>query len=128
MNAELSMTGRWSRRFAGVALHALIWDLPTAAAALMILKLAGAHAIVGDPAGPAIFAALFVMITAALTGLVARKFPRLDPLGLGRVCFNDALSGAEKVDRLRQDGKVWQSLVTQGAFLSLLAILVLTLR
>jgi len=122
------MPHRWPRRLCGLALHALMWSLPTAAGALMLLKLVGASEIVTNPGGPVIFAIGLVLITAALDSLLSPRFPRLFPLGLAKTCFDDTLSTAEKVQRLRQDERVWQSLVAQIGFLSVLAIVLLTVR
>lgn len=127
MSTEI-ISHRWPRRLTGLALHALMWSLPTATGALMLLKLVGASPIVADPGGPVVFAVGVVLISAALDALLSRKFPRLFPLGLAAICFDDTLSSAEKLQRLQQDKRVWQSLVSQIGFLSVLAIALLTLR
>lgn len=122
MNAATTSSPRWPRRLGGLALYSLIWALPTASFALLIGKVSG-FTIGSSPAGTAVFAIAFILTAAALHALLGRRFPRLLPVSnAARVCLDDALSTAEKVERLQQDAQVWRSLLANTALLSLLVI------
>lgn len=115
-------------RIAGGALHALVSGLPMGVSIVLLTRLLGWGSFSDGPAGPILFTLLFVILSAAFEAYAGQRWPRLYPVGLGRICFDSALSPSQRVECLRLDPMVFRHILTQLAMVSLLALAVLTVR
>ena len=123
MSTAATSSRRLQRRLGGLALYSLIWALPAASLALLLLELGNYKSM------PVVFATVFVLVAVAIHALCSRMASRLFPLSdAARICLNDTLSTAQKAERLQQDAKVWRSMLTNIALLSLLVIAVLSMK
>jgi hypothetical protein len=106
----------------GFTLTALFYGLPTFAAAVLLLKLAGSREIVTDPGGAAIFVVLASAMYALITPYLGPKYPKLFRNGYEPLFFDATLPFAEKIQRWRMQPTVSLQLVTSVMLLSLLAV------
>src|ERR1700755_2052827 len=96
MNALAAPKSPQQNRLEGFALTALFLGFPTYAGAALALKLTGAHEIVGERWGAAIFVALAAMFHGLFTPWLGSKFPRFAN-GYAPCFFDETLSFAEKI-------------------------------
>jgi hypothetical protein len=107
----------------GVTLTAIFHGLPTFAVAVLMLKVAGSHEIIGQPGGGAvIFVAAASLIFAVIARWLGPRFPRLVRNGYEPMFFDAALPFGEKVSRWRTQPKTSLQLLTNVILLSLLAV------
>jgi hypothetical protein len=118
----------FTHRLAGPALHALVSGLPMAVSIVLLTRLLGWGSYSDGPVGPIVFTLLFVIFSAAFEAYAGWRWPRLYPAGLGRICFDPALSPSQKFSRLHGDVMAFRHILTQLAMVSLLALAVLTVR
>jgi len=128
MNAVAAPKSSAQNRLEGFALIAVLQGLPTFAAAVLVLKVMGAPEIVGERYGAAIYVVLASLVYAALTPLLAAKFPKRFVHVHAPVFFDASLSFAEKVAQWRSQPMVSLQLMTTTIMMSLLAIAVVSLR
>ena len=106
----------------GATLTAIFQSFPTFAAAVLLLKLAGSHAIVADKGGAAIFVVLATLFHALVTTWFGPKYPKLFR-NVHKPLFHDAaLSFSEKLAQWRTQPAVSLQLVTTVLMLSLLGV------
>ena len=107
----------------GITLTAIFHGLPTFAVAVLMLKAAGSHQIIGQPGGGAV---IFVVGASLVFAVIARwlgpRFPRLLRHGYEPMFFDAALPFGEKVSRWRTQPKTSLQLLTNVILLSLLAV------
>ena len=106
----------------GVTLSAIFQGLPTFAGAVLLLKLAGAHEIVGDRYGAAIFVALASLFHGLMMPWLAPKFPKLFRNSYEPLFLDASLSFSEKLAQWPVQPKTSLQLVTTVMMLSLLAV------
>ncbi|KJC43680.1 hypothetical protein UP09_17030 [Bradyrhizobium sp. LTSP885] len=124
MNANTAPKSPAQNRLEGFALTAIFQGLPTFSAAVLILKVVGAHEIVGERGGAAIFVVLAALVYAAVTPWLVSKFPILFRKASEPVFFDANLSVSDKVAQWRSQPRVSLQLVTTVIMLSLLAVAV----
>jgi hypothetical protein len=112
----------------GFTLTALFQALPTFATAVLLLKLAGSRAIVGDPNGAVAFVVLASAMYALLTPYLGPKYPKVFRNGYEPLFFDATLPFAEKILRWREQPTTSLQLITAVLLLSLLAVGVANLR
>jgi hypothetical protein len=126
MNAITAPKSPAQNRLEGFALTAFFQGLPIFADAVLLLKVTGAHAIVGDRGGAAIFAVLAALIYAAITPWLAAKFQKFrsayEPL-----FFDAGLSMSDKIAQWRTQPRVSLQLLTTTMILSVLAVVVVSM-
>jgi hypothetical protein len=127
MNAIAAPKSRRLNLLEGVTLTAIFHGVPTFAAAVLLLKLAGSSKIVGDPGGGAIVVALASVFYALILRYLGPKYPRVFGNGYEPLFFDATLPFAEKIFRWRTQ-TVSLQLVTIVQMLSLLAIAVACVR
>jgi hypothetical protein len=110
----------------GVTLSAIFQGLPIFAGAVLLLKLVGAHEIVGEPFGAAIFVALASLFHALTIPFLAPRFPKFFENSFEPKFFDASLSFGEKLARWRAQPKTSLQLVTTVTMLSLLAVAVVS--
>jgi hypothetical protein len=115
-------------RLEGFALSVVLLGFPTYAAAVLIIKLMGAHEIVGTPGGAAIFVVLASIAYALLSPPLARLFPKIVRYGYEPVFYDARLSVTEKVAQWRTQPTTSVQLVSNVLLLSLLAVGVASMR
>src|SRR2546430_6332340 len=76
MNAIAAPKSHRINQLEGITLTAIFQAFPTFAATVLLLRLAGSRAIVGDPGGAAIFVALATLVHALVVPHLGPKFPR----------------------------------------------------
>jgi hypothetical protein len=122
MNATFVPKSRALNRLEGMTLLAIFQALPTFAGAVLLLKLAGAHEIVGDRYGAAIFVALASLFYALTVPFLAPRFPKFFRNGYEPRFFDESLSFSEKLSQWRAQPKTSLQLVTTVTMLSVLAV------
>ena len=126
MNAVVISKSSTSNRIEGIALSAALQGLPTFAAAVLLMKLFGSQAIVGDPGG----AAFFVVVTSILSGLVSAwlgpKYPKFFQASYEPLFFDASLSLKQKVAGWLAQTRTQQQLLTVAMMLSVLAVAVVS--
>lgn len=128
MNAIAAPKSSARNRLEGFALTAILQGMPTFAAAVLALKMIGAPEIVGDRYGAAIYVVLASLVYAAITPLLAARFPKRFA-GAYAPMFSDAgLSFSEKIAQWRSQPTVSLQLMTTMIMLSLLAVAVVSVR
>jgi hypothetical protein len=115
-------------RLEGFALSALLIGFPTFAAAVLVIKLMGAHEIVGEPGGAAIFVLLASLAHALLGPAVGRLFPKRAKHAYEPLFYDARLSFAEKIAQWRTQPMASVQLVSNVLLLSLLAVGVVSIR
>ena len=128
MNAIAAPKSDRINRLEAFALIALLQGLPTFAAAVLMLKLTGAHEIVGERYGAAIFVTLATLLYALITPPLARKFPKFFKNGPDPLFSDASLSFAEKIAKWRTQPTASLQLLTTVILLSLLAVGVASLE
>jgi hypothetical protein len=111
----------------GIALTAIFQAVPSYAAAVLMLKLTGAHEIVGERFGAAIFVVLASLFHALLVPWLAPKFPKFFRNGYEPLFFDADLSFGEKLARWRVQPAASLQLVTAVLLLSLMAVAVVSM-
>jgi len=101
MNAISQTKTPSHNRLEGFTLTALLQGLPTYAGAVLILKLAGAHEIVGERGGAAIFVLLASLFHGVLMPWLGPKFPRFIRDGYEPLFFDASLSFSGKIAQWR---------------------------
>ncbi len=124
MNAISATKTPQQNRFEGFLLTALFQGVPVYAMAVLLLKVTGAHQIVGDRGGAAIFVVLASLFHGVLTPWLGRKFPKLFKHGYEPLFFNATLSFSGKIGRWREQPTTSLQLVTWMILMSLLAVAV----
>ena len=122
MNALAAPKSDRINRLEAFALIAMFQGFPTFAAAVLMLKLTGAHEIVGERYGAAIFVTLATLLYALITPPLARKFPRFVKNGPDPLFYDASLSFAEKVAKWRTQPTASLQLLSSMILLSLLAV------
>jgi hypothetical protein len=115
-------------RLEGFALTALFIGFPMYAGVALCLKLMGAHEIVGDRFGAAIFVAIASFVHALIGPWLGRKFPGVIRNGYDPVFFDPHLSFSDKIAQWRMKPMVSIELVSNLMLLSLLAVGVASVR
>ena len=115
MNAVAAPKSHRINQLEGITLTAIFQAFPTFAATVLLLKLAGSRAIVGDPGGAAIFVALATLVHALLVPHLGPKFPRFfknsyeplffDPTPLAMTVSTPAVSRLCPVAIVRESGR-----------------------
>jgi hypothetical protein len=126
MNATAVPKSRALNLLEGVTLSAIFQGLPTFAAAVLLLKLVGAHEIVGEPFGATIFVALASLFHALTMRFLAPSFPKVFQNSFEPRFFDASLSFREKLSQWRAQPKTSLQLVTAVTMLSLLAVAVVS--
>ena len=127
MNAIAAPKSSAQNRLEGLALTAVFQGLPTFAAAVLMLKVIGAREIVGERGGTAIFVLFASIVYALLAPKLASWFPRMRN-GHEQLFYDASLSVSDKVAQWRTQPKVSLQLVTTVIMLSLLAVVVVSVR
>ena len=126
MNAIAISKSSRTNRLEGIALSAALQGLPTFTIAVLLLKLFGSAAIIGDPGG----AAFFVVVTSVLSGTVSAwlgpKYPKLFQASYEPLFFDASLSLKQKVAGWSAQTKTQQQLVSISIMLSVLAVAVVS--
>jgi hypothetical protein len=122
MNTTAVAKSRGLNLLEAMTLSAIFQGLPTFAAAVLLLKLAGAHEIVGQPYGAAIFVALSSLFYGLMMPWLAPKFPKLFRNSYEPLFLDASLSFSEKLAQWRMQPKTSLQLVTTVMMLSLLAV------
>jgi hypothetical protein len=122
MNAVSELKSPSQNRLEGFALTAVFQGLPTYAGAVLLLKVAGAHEIVGDRGGAAIFVVLASMLHALLMPLLWRKFPNRFRYSHERLFYDARLPFSEKIAQWRVQPMVSLQLVAWMIMMSVLAV------
>jgi hypothetical protein len=125
MNATAVPKSRARNWLEGVTLSAIFQGLPTFAGAVLLLKLVGAHEIVGEPFGAAIFVALASLFHALVMPSLGPRFPKFFK-NYEPHFFDASLSFDEKLAQWRAQPKTSLQLVTEVTMLSLLAVAVVS--
>ncbi len=128
MNAVAAPKSHRMNQLEGITLTAFFQAFPTFAATVLLLKLAGSRAIVGDPGGAAIFVALATLVHALLTPYLGPKFPKFFRNSYEPLFFDATLSWREKIARWRTQPTASLQLVTTVVMLSVLAVAVVSVR
>ena len=115
-------------RLEGFALAALLQGLPTYATAVLAIKIMGAHEIVGERWGAAIFVVLASIFHALAGPWLGRKFPKFIKNGYEPLFFDAGLSFAEKIARWRVQPLASLQLVTTVIMMSVLAVGAVSIR
>lgn len=123
MNAITAPKSSAQNRLEGFALTAIFQGLPTFSAAVLILKVVGAHEIVGERCGAAIFVVLAALIYALVAPRLAAWFPRMKN-GYEPLFYDASLSVSDKIAQWRSQPRISLQLVTTMIMLSLLAVAV----
>ncbi|MBI5262342.1 MAG: hypothetical protein HY852_11065 [Bradyrhizobium sp.] len=121
MNATIARRSRVQNQLEGFALTTIFQSLPTFAAAVLLLKLAGSHDLVGDP-GVAIFVSFASLCHALLAGLLGPKFPNLFKTVYEPLFFDLRLSLSDKITQWRTQPIASLQLVAIVLMLSVLAV------
>src|SRR6185312_1283091 len=106
----------------GFVLTALLLGLPTCAGAVLMLKPVGAHQIVGERWGAAIFTVLASLLHGALMPWLGAKFPRVSGRGHEPLFFDRHLRFSGKIAQWRVQPTTSAQLVTRVIMMSLLAV------
>ena len=123
MNAVAAPKSRRLNLLEGMVLAAIFQAVPTFAAAVLLLKLAGSQ-VVGQPGGAAIFVALASLLYALAMPYIGPRFPRFSKNSYEPLFFDATLSFSEKILRWRVQPATSLQLVTLVMMLSLLAVAV----
>ena len=127
MNTITAPKSHRLNRLEGATLTAIFQSFPTFAAAVLLLKLAGSHAIVADNGGAAIFVVLATLFHALVTTWFGPKYPKLFGNVYQPLFYDATLSFPEKLARWRTQPAASLQLVTTVLMLSLLAVGVVSL-
>ena len=122
MTAVTESKSPTQNRLEGFVLTALFQGLPTFAGAVLLLKLTGAHDIVGERWGAAIFVVMTSILYGMLTPWIARKFPKVFRQGYEPLFFDASLSFSEKIAQWRMQPATSLQLVTTVMMMSILAV------
>ncbi len=128
MNALAAAKTPQVNRLEGFALTAIFQGFPTYATAALVLKLMGAHEIVGERWGAAIFVVLAAIFHGMFAPWLASKFPKLSANAYAPCFFDETLSFAEKIAQWRTQPVVSVQLMASLLLLSLLAVGVASIR
>ena len=128
MNAISESRTPSQNRLEGFALTALLQGLPTYAGAVLLLKLVGAHQIVDERGGAAIFVVLASLFHGVLMLWLGPKFPRVFRHSYEPLFFDARLLVSEKIAQWRAQPFVSVQLVTIVIMMSLLAVGVASFR
>jgi hypothetical protein len=112
----------------GYALSALFQGFPIYAMSVLMLKIVGAHEIVGEPRGAAIFVVLASLTHALLVPPLGKRFPNRFRYAYEPLFYDEHLGFAEKIARWRVQPMASVQLVTWMLLLSVLAVGVASLR
>jgi hypothetical protein len=115
-------------RLEGFALTALLQGLPTYATAVLMIKIMGAHEIVGERWGAAIFVVLASLFHAVAGPWLGRKFPKLVKNGYEPLFYDGHLSFSEKIAQWRVQPAASLQLVTTVIMMSVLAVGAVSIR
>ena len=126
MNAIAAPKSSAQNRLEGFALTAILQGLPTFAAAVLVLKILGAHEIVDERYGAAIYVVLASLVYAAITPWLAAKFPQRFVHIYAPMFFDASLSFSEKIAQWRSQPGVSLQLMTTMIMMSLLAVAVVS--
>jgi len=126
MNAITAPKSSAQNRLEGFALTATFQGLPIFADAGLMLKLIGAHAIVSERGGAAIFVVLAALFYSAITPWLGARFQKFrsayEPL-----FFDAGLSLSDKIAQWRTQPRVSLQLLTTTMILSVLAVAVVSM-
>ena len=128
MNAISESKMPSQNRLEGFVLTTLFHGFPTYAAAVLMIKLMGAHEIVGQPGGAAIFVVLTSLLHGMLTPWLGPKFPKFVKQGYEPLFFDASLPFSEKIARWRVQPMASLQLVTTVMLMSVLAVGVASIR
>ena len=127
MNALAAPKSPQLNRLEGVALTCIFQGFPTYASAVLMLKLMGAHEIVGDRWGAAIFVVLASILHGLFTPWLAAKFPKFRD-AYAPCFFDETLSFSGKIEQWRTQPMVSVQIMWTLLLLSLLAVGVASIR
>jgi hypothetical protein len=122
MNAISDTKSPQQNRLEGFALTALLQGFPTYAAAVLMIKLVGAHEIVDQRGGAVIFVVLASLLHGMVTPWLAPKFPKFFRQGYEPLFFDPGLSISDKIARWRVQPAASLQLVTALILMSVLAV------
>ncbi|MDO9062345.1 MAG: hypothetical protein Q7U92_25430, partial [Bradyrhizobium sp.] len=126
MNAiAIPKSGR-TNRLEGIALSAALQGLPTFAAAVLLMKLFGSEAIIGDPGGAAFFVVTTSILSGAVSAWLGPKYPKLFHASYEPLFFDAALSLKQKVTAWSAQTRTQQQLVMIMVMLSVLGVAVVS--
>ena len=128
MNALAAPKSPQQNRLEGFALTSILQGFPTYAAAALMLKLMGAHEIVGDRWGAAIFVALATIFHGMFTPWLAQRFPKSCANAWAPCFFDETLSFSEKIAQWRTLPMTSVQLASAVILLSVLAVGVASIR
>jgi hypothetical protein len=126
MNATAVPKSRALNVLEGMTLCAIFQALPTFAGAVLPLKLAGDHQILGERYGAAIFVASASVLYALTMPHLGPKFPRFFRNSYEPLFFDASLPFSEKLSQWRVRPTTSLQLVTTVMMLSLLAVAVVS--
>ena len=122
MNAISDLKTPSQNTLEGFVLTTLFHGFPTGAVVVLMMMLMGAHEIIGQPGG----AAIFVVVTSLLQGMLlpwlGPRFPKFVKQGYEPLFFDASLSFSEKIARWRVQPVASLQLVTTVMLMSLLAV------
>ena len=127
MNALAAPKSPQQNRLEGFALTCIFQGFPTYASAALMLKLMGAHEIVGERWGAAIFVTLATFFHGLFMPWLAAKFPKFEN-AYAPCFFDETLSFSEKIEQWRTQPKVSVQIMWTLLLLSLLATGVASIR
>lgn len=124
MNAIAATKSPAQNRLEGFALTAILQGMPIFAAASLVLKIMDAPEIVGERYGAIVYVVLASLVYAAITPLLAARFPKRLAQAHAPVFFDASLSFSEKIAQWRSQPGVSLQLMTTTIMMSLLAVAV----
>jgi hypothetical protein len=127
MNADTIAKSRLHNLLEGMTLTALFKALPTFASAALLLRLFGSD-LVAHAGGAAIFVVLSSLFYAAVTPYFGPKYPRLFRYSHERLFFDPRLGFTEKFAQWRAQPAASLQLAQNLVLVSVLAVVVLSVR
>jgi hypothetical protein len=128
VNAATVSKSHRTNMFEGIALTAVFQAFPVLTMSALALKLEGRSHLVTDPGGAAIFVVLASISSAASIAFLAPKFPKYFARQYQPSFFDPGLSLSEKILRWRSQPERPSQLVALVMMLSVLAVVVMSVR
>jgi hypothetical protein len=128
MNTFAASKSSQQNRLEGFALTSTLQGFPTYASAVLMLKLMGAHEIVGERWGAAIFVTLATIFHGWFTPWLAQRFPKSCANAWAPCFFDKSLSFSEKIAQWRTLPMTSVQLASSVILLSVLAVGVASIR
>jgi hypothetical protein len=128
MNAATVSKSRRANMLEGIALTAVFQAFPMLTLSALLLRLMGRSDLVTHPVGAAVFVVLGSICHAATIAFLAPRFPKFLTPQYQAVFFDPGLSLGEKILRWRTQPERTSQLATLVMMLSVLAVVVMSVR